>query len=282
MPHTPSVTPALTLIKKSWGEFKPLWSKFVLLQLIPLIPALGILVLGIITVVVVGTTSTAVEASFTGAWPLWGKIVILTIVVLGGITVVFASFLTSIAQFYLARDRDPKPGVWERFWGAKEKFWGYVWVGFLVLVSIYVGLFLLIVPGIILSVMFTFALFGYLFEGQKGVAALRASRELVRGFWWTVFARFSVYLVLMLLVLIPAYIPIIGFFWQLVLQFVIGPISMLFAFHLWEELRVLKKRSAAANDGMTGGKKFGLGVVMALPSLFIALVITGAVFLALK
>ncbi|MDO8435395.1 MAG: hypothetical protein Q7S89_01810, partial [bacterium] len=135
--------------------------------------------------------------------------------------------------------------------------------------------FFLLVPGIILMVMFYFGWYIYLFEGQRGIAALRASRQLVRGFWWTVFARLLVLFVFTMLLTLPGYIPILGFFWNIAIQFVIGPVAALFTIHVWEELRALKKRNAEVNDGMSGGKKFGLGVVMALPFLFAALVGAG-------
>ena len=252
------VTPARTLIKKSWGAYKPLWKKFVLLQLIPYIPIVGTILLVVIIALVGGIMAAqefgadggVVTDPFLANQPLALLIVFGIVALAGLLATMFSVIASQIATIYLARDRDPKPGVWERFWGAKGVFWGYVWVGVLAFVPIAIGWLLFLVPGIILGVMFTFVWFVYLFEGQKGLQALRASRQLVRGFWWTVFARLLVLILLIWLVMLPAYIPILGLFWQIVVQFVVGPITLLFTFHLWEELRGLQKSSSGAVDGM--------------------------------
>lgn len=48
------------------------------------------------------------------------------------------------------------------------------------------GLLLLIIPGIIFSVWFAFVLYCVVFEEKKGVEALKASKALVDGRWWSV------------------------------------------------------------------------------------------------
>ncbi len=66
------------------------------------------------------------------------------------------------------------------------------WVSFLT--SIFVGLWtlLLIIPGIIFSVYYVFGAYATLFDGQRGLAALRYSKQLVKGRWWAIAWRVGV------------------------------------------------------------------------------------------
>jgi MFS family permease len=51
------------------------------------------------------------------------------------------------------------------------------------------GLILFIIPGIIFSVWFAFALYSVALDGQKNTDALRFSKKLVQGRWWAAFLR---------------------------------------------------------------------------------------------
>ena len=52
------------------------------------------------------------------------------------------------------------------------------------------GFILLIIPGIIFSVWFAFALYAVVLDGQKDIGALRFSKKLVKGRWWGTLWRF--------------------------------------------------------------------------------------------
>lgn len=66
-----------------------------------------------------------------------------------------------------------------------------------------VGFLLLIIPGIIFSVWFLFSQFVFVLEGKRSIAAMKASREYVRGKWWAVFYRLVVLMLVMLVVYVP-------------------------------------------------------------------------------
>ncbi len=68
-----------------------------------------------------------------------------------------------------------------------KNIWSLSWIYVLTALIVYGGIFLLIVPGIIVTVLTFFAPYVYLKEGKRGLSALMRSRELVRGRWWTVF-----------------------------------------------------------------------------------------------
>lgn len=66
------------------------------------------------------------------------------------------------------------------------------WIGFLQLCIILGGLIALIIPGIYLSVSFSFTNFLLIEKNQRGLAALQGSRQLIKGRWWATFGRLIV------------------------------------------------------------------------------------------
>lgn len=90
----------------------------------------------------------------------------------------------------------------------------YFWISILTGLAVLGGTILLVIPGIIFSVWFSFAAIVFVIEGVKGTEALRASKELVRGKFWPVLWRWvATYIVygaiLTIIIIIPIYI--IGF-----------------------------------------------------------------------
>lgn len=83
----------------------------------------------------------------------------------------------------------PELSVSDAFNQSISLFWSYLWASILVTLIVIGGTILLIVPGIIWSVYFSF--FGYVLvcEKIKGYAAAKKSQELVKGYWWAVVGR---------------------------------------------------------------------------------------------
>ncbi|MFA5185931.1 MAG: hypothetical protein WC551_05560 [Patescibacteria group bacterium] len=72
---------------------------------------------------------------------------------------------------------------------AWDLFLPTIWVGILQFLVIMGGLFLLIIPGIFLSIALSFSQISLIDRGRRGLSALGASRDLVRGRWWSVLWR---------------------------------------------------------------------------------------------
>lgn len=72
---------------------------------------------------------------------------------------------------------------------AVPNFWRYLLFSIALTLLLTVAYLLLIIPGIIASVWFAFAVFVLIYENKGVRAALRQSREYVRGRWWGVFGR---------------------------------------------------------------------------------------------
>lgn len=72
-------------------------------------------------------------------------------------------------------------------------FWSYVWVAILVYLVLVTGYILLIIPGIYWTGLYIMAPLLVVYEEKKGWAAARRSKELVKGYWWSVLWRFLVF-----------------------------------------------------------------------------------------
>lgn len=79
-----------------------------------------------------------------------------------------------------------------------QRFWSYVWLTILSAFVFLGGFVMLFIPGIIFGVWLTLVFYVFA-HGDKGMNALLRSREYVRGYWWQVFGR-NVLLVLLMLI----------------------------------------------------------------------------------
>ncbi|MFH2136437.1 MAG: glycerophosphoryl diester phosphodiesterase membrane domain-containing protein [Patescibacteria group bacterium] len=91
-----------------------------------------------------------------------------------------------------------------------KTFWGIV-ISILVTLAVGFGTLLLVIPGIIFSVWFSFSLYTFVLENKKGTEALSSSHQLTKGKFWPILWRWIapnlVYGILLLIViLIPIYI----------------------------------------------------------------------------
>ena len=113
-------------------------------------------------------------------------IVISSVVLLASI---ITSILGNIGIILFADDPSLYPTPTSMYKSAQKYFFPYLWIAVLSTLAILGGFILLIIPGVIFMIWFTFAPFILLFEERRGMEALRASRALVRGRWWSVFIR---------------------------------------------------------------------------------------------
>lgn len=131
---------------------------------------------------------------------------------------------------------------------AKHMFWRYLWVTILAVLCIIGGLILLIIPGIIFSVWFSFSYYVALLEDKRGADALRASKAYVKGIFWKVFGRLF-FVIFITLVVAFAFGFVMGLLGQgeegnkiaIVVQqllgFVIVPITVAYTYYLYLDVR---------------------------------------------
>lgn len=74
--------------------------------------------------------------------------------------------------------------------GCLDILWPAIYTSIFVSLIVFAGCLLLIVPGIIFMVWYIFTIYILVFEGKKGVEAMKASKQLVVGRWGAIALRF--------------------------------------------------------------------------------------------
>lgn len=103
---------------------------------------------------------------------------------------VIASLWSSVALIFAIKEKDI--GIKEAFARGWHKIISYWWISILLAFLVLGGFLLFFVPGIILSVWFSLALYILVAEDKKGTNALFRSKQLVSGKWWTVFWKVAI------------------------------------------------------------------------------------------
>lgn len=146
------------------------------------------------------------------------------------------SFLVSMGKtaFFLKAHDAPQQAELSDLWHPRP-FWKFAAVSVLAGAATILGLILLIVPGIIIGIMFGFALYIVIEKQSDPMAALRESAAITKGNRWKLF----------LLGLALLGINIVGFCLVLIGLFVSLPVSTLAIVHAY---RVLSSAHAAAPE----------------------------------
>ncbi len=112
-----------------------------------------------------------------------------------------------------------------------------MWVAILYCAIVTVGLVLLIIPGVIAMIVFCFGQVAVAVDGKRGIEALRASREAVKGRWLTVFLYMLGFGVLLAIAnIILSLIPLVG----LLVGFFNTPFSLIFSVRLYQGLKAVR------------------------------------------
>ena len=77
-------------------------------------------------------------------------------------------------------------GGWKSVFNSTSRLlWPFIYTSILVGLLIFGGTLLFIIPGIIFTVWFAFAVYAVILDDTRGVTALKLSKRLVVGRWWT-------------------------------------------------------------------------------------------------
>ncbi|MFA4873007.1 MAG: hypothetical protein WC659_03675 [Patescibacteria group bacterium] len=163
---------------------------------------------------------------------------------------VYLSILTSTA-ICLRMQSLPSESVRETFKRAQRYWWKVVGAGFLYGLLIVLLSLLLIVPGIIYWVYYSFALFVVVFENSGIRASLKRSKEIITGYWWAIFGRSLFVLVISVLIYVILSIPVKMFtgdkifsaVWQNIIQIItsiITPVFIAYTYLQYKELNTIK------------------------------------------
>lgn len=228
------------------GAIKIWWKnlvKFIKVYLWGLLYSLMPAVLGIIIVVIMAKSN--VNNNLLIAIPL----------ILFFFCCVFATIyfiIRSYISFFLLVKKNYEGNELEIFKETKKYFWPYFWLSVLTSVLILLWALLLIIPGIIYSVFYSFAVYVFFFEGLRGMKAIKRSISLVKNYWWEVLGRFAVIGIVLYVVMMIVSIPLYmtdqnSLFYEIwtgvtqVFSFIIAPVSMLYFYQIYKDLVVIKK-----------------------------------------
>ncbi|MSU54403.1 MAG: hypothetical protein EXS48_00995 [Candidatus Staskawiczbacteria bacterium] len=209
------------LFKKSFEFYK---SKMYTIMVLALIPFAGFVIISLL--------NEAIDQSPNKGFMLSvGLITFLMVLIILAI-----SFWIHIAIFYLIKQKDSvldAKSLLKFFW---SKIIPSAWVILLSGIICIVGFILLIIPGIILYIWFSFALYVFVFEDAKGMQALYKSKDLVKGYWWPVFGRLFLFGFLTAFI---SSVPVIG---DLVNIFFMIPLGVIYAYFIYENLKTVKTK----------------------------------------
>ena len=231
--------PIKELISNAWQLYKSRLKISVLLQLVGLIPIIAMVVL-------VGGGIFASDALESTA------LLVIAIIILVPLLAVMILLTTSvqIAQIMLFDMPVEELGIKSLLKKAYPKFWRFMGLSILTSLIIMGGFVLFVIPGIILMVYISFGAYFAMLDDKKAMESIRLSREYVRGYWWAVFGR----AILLILVIIVFYI-IIGILSAILetiglsivssiisygLNLILSPLYVALAFVLFKQLKAKK------------------------------------------
>jgi MFS family permease len=214
-----------TLFRTAWDQYKNRAMPLLAVMLISAV-VIGGLVLSLMLCVTLGG---AILAHFTNERTVAYLVVALICVLLLAATLLV--FWSQTAMLALVVHEEL--GIIEAFRTGWTYLWPMAWVMTLLTAILLTGFLLGILPGLLFLVWFTFCMYVLLEEDRRGMDALLASKEYVRGHWWNTFGKI---IVLWLISAVAGFIPFIG----QVFSFLFAPFFMLFLLAMYRDLKEVK------------------------------------------
>ena len=156
-------------------------------------------------------------------------------------------------------------GIMQSFRAGFSLLFSVLWVAILIFFVMTGGFVMLIVPGVIMSIWFSFSPFVLVIEGKRGLNALLQSREYVRGYWWDICVRLlllyictiPIYLLRVLLsvvfITMPGEITLLIII-NTIITLLINTFSAVYLYKIYQNLTTLKPALAARQP--TSGRRF--------------------------
>ncbi len=169
------------LIVESWNLYAKNWRKF--------LPFIVMLFLPTLILSALGTFSLYLDMYLPSS-AMASNVVL---IILFAASLVFAVWVTVALARTMFDCLLAKPTEWKQtFSNSSNLIWPVIITSFLVTLIVLGGTLLLIIPGIIFAVWYSFTSYVVIFEGAHGLSALRASKALVVGRWWPILWRLAI------------------------------------------------------------------------------------------
>jgi len=156
------------------------------------------------------------------------------------VVLIIAGIWAQVSLLCAIKEKEQDIGIKEAFRRGWHKIISYWWISALSTLMVLGAFLLFFVPGIILAIWFSLALYILIAEDKRGTNALFRSKQLVSGKWWTIFWRqILISLMVMGASMIVSFIPwgrnLAGLF--------TAPFIHVFGFLLYQDLKRFKKDS---------------------------------------
>ena len=167
------------IIKNSWDFYIKNFKKLFVYMLLMFVPTLILTLTGVIS---------AYLSYYLPTTTIISSLLVVAIFIASALFNfwVFIAVIRYIKQSLLKEEAED----WKININNSAKFiWPIIFVSILNAILVFFGTLLLIVPGIIFAVWFTFVYYVVLFENKTGTEALKYSKKMVVGRWWAIFWR---------------------------------------------------------------------------------------------
>jgi|GEM_PF-445728 len=288
---TASLKKPTELLSEAWQLYKARWKTFLGIMVAPiLLMLLAFLVFGV-GVLGVGFLESFISKSSIVNIVIYlvGFVLILALF----LAVIIIQFWSQVALIYAIKDSEENIGIKESYKRGWRKIKPFIWVSILSSFIIIGGYIFFVIPGIIFTVWFIFAVYIVVAEDLKGMNAILKSREYVRNYWWQVLWRLLFLFIVITITLVV--ILLIGIIVGSILSFFIGeaitqgifnlmgdfvsviiaPLSMIYSFLIYNNLRKIKGDFEFKPSAKTKKSFIAVGVlgILAIPLLFILIVL---------
>ncbi len=187
---------------------------------------------------------------------------------------ILLSGLAGLGMVYSLKDQSNIAQSYAKAW--KTAF-NYYWILLLSFFIGFGGLVMGIIPAFIFGVWFVFAIFVYVFQGQRGIKALLRSKEYVTGYWWGVAWRLFILGIIFWIIdlavrFLASLSPDVGLVISYIVQLVTVPFAVIFEYLIFKNLMEVKPQLAEAQvSGKRGFFVFsawlGVAAIIAIPIL---------------
>jgi hypothetical protein len=248
-----------TLFRTAWDDYKKRALPLLAVMLISAVVIGGL----VMALVLCATLGGALLTHFTDERTATYLVIVLVCILLLVVTVLVVWSQTAM----LALVVNENLGIIEAFQAGWTYLCPMAWVLTLFSAIVLTGFVLGLLPGFLFLVWFTFCMYVLLEEDRRGMDALLASKEYVRGHWWNTFGKL---LLLWLISAVAGFIPFIG----QVFSLLFAPFFMLYLLAMYRDFKAVK--GVAEADAGSGGRVFWwilavIGLALPLAALVAAL-----------
>ncbi|MBI4053919.1 MAG: hypothetical protein HY397_01155 [Candidatus Doudnabacteria bacterium] len=269
-----ALSSATMLLKESWKIYSQRFKTLIGIQL-------AVVVLIILAVLVFGLAFgfNAQNSPKDVAYTEGNIIAIMTLAIFFIVAFIYLQIWTQVATLFAIKDRRENIGIKESFRRARHLLGSYFWLGLVSGMVMMGGYLLFFVPGLIISVLVSFAVYVFVAEGHKGMDALLKSRDYVKGRWGSVFWRWVVLVGALIIIYVPFFIVVrfnenLGNLAVQIVAFFAAPYIYVFGSLLYENLKSTRPELASAAPSGSKTKYIALAVlgILVVPAILVATV----------